>query len=73
VHKHGAHKVVDLLASLLVGEPHAVISLHDAIASPLTHSAAEIRFVARAHWTFPTEGLQQRMDFWDLHCSDSAL
>lgn len=38
-----------LFAGLLVCEADAVIGLHDALASPLAHSAAKVCLVALAH------------------------
>ena len=53
-----AHKVVDLLAALLVPEAWLAVSRHDALASPLPDPAAEVGLVAPAHYAFPAEGLQ---------------
>ncbi len=55
-----AHKVVDLLAGLLVREAHAVVGLHDAITSPLAHCPAQVGLVALAHGALRAEGLHAR-------------
>lgn len=54
------HKVVDLLPSLLVSESHAIVRLHDAVAGPFPHSAAQVGLVARAHWALRAESLHLR-------------
>lgn len=52
-----AHKVVDLLAGLLVREAHAVVGLHNAVASPLAHGPTQVGLVALAHGALGAEGL----------------
>ena len=52
-----AHKVVDLLAALLVREARLVVAAHDAPAGPGAHAAAQVGLPARAHAAVPAERL----------------
>ena len=54
--KMRAHKVIDGFA--LIGETGLVVCLHDALASPVAHSRAQVCLVALAHFAFAAESLQ---------------
>lgn len=51
-----AHKMVDGFA--LIGEAGLIVCLHDALASPVAHSRAQVCLVALAHFAFAAESLQ---------------
>lgn len=66
--------MVDLLATLLVGETRLVICSHDALASPLTDLAAQIGLAALAHLALSAKGLQMTCtvsNFMQLKCFGS--
>lgn len=60
------HEVVDFFARVLVGEAHAVVCLHDAVAGPLAHGAAQVCLVAGAHWALATVRLHSHSPFSDI-------